>query len=896
MFVQVLDIDYIYTNKPIIRIFGKTENGKAVCIFYDKFLPYFYIKVKDFDKAIEKLKNMNDVKNVCIVEKFNPLGFHEKPDELLKITVSNPQNVPTIKEQVSSFSDEIYEADILFRYRFMVDNGIYGMQWIEVDVEKTKTSTVKVNAFHAKSIMPVEKIGNADLKYLAFDIECLPSDPMKMFDTKKDPIIMISLAFYPEYKGKRTLVLIAKPFNGIDVQSFENEKEMLEAFINIVNDFDPDIITGYNINAFDFPYLMDRLKINELPLNIGRCDKPVMIRDLGATKEVYVTGRIVADPFHILKMDPWVKLIRYDLNTVAKVMLNEQKHDVEYSEMEKLWNGSHDDILRFVEYARKDAELSLRLILEKGLLNKFFELSKISGVLLQDAFGGQTKRVETMLLHEFKKRNFVMPTLPTKTELIKRIREREKKGIKGAVVLEPKKGLHTEGCILVLDFKSLYPSIMRTYNVSPDTLLIGDDYEKYKCIKSPIGAYFIDKSVRDGIFPNILTKLTDERTKTKKLMKTKTGNEKSILNAKQLALKDMANSFYGYCGYIRARLYMIDVANAITAFGRDNLEKTKGLIEKNFDVEVLYADTDSVFLKTKLENLDDAKELGEKISKFVTDNLPGFLELEFEKIYRTFLILTKKRYAGWKFELVNDKWVDEIEMRGIETIRRDWCPLVSDVMNNVINIILKEGDIQKAINEVKDVLEKLRKNEIPLEKLTIIKGITKGINGYKGILPHIELAKKITERSPGEAPKIGDRIGFVIIKGNQMLSKRAEDPKYAKKHGLQIDSDYYINNQVFPPLERIFNAIGVEKSEVFGSGRQASLGDIVNGKKREKKNININHRNTMLEGWEELICEKCNKTYRRMPLRGVCECGGEILFSFRGLTGKKIITNKHSNQ
>jgi DNA polymerase I len=892
MLVQVLDIDYIYTNKPIIRIFGKTENGSSICMFYEDFKPYFYAKTKDMDKTIEELRKIKDIDDIKVVEKFIPLGYREKPEQLLKITLSNPQNVPIVREQIASFTEEIFEADILFRYRFMVDHEIRGMQWIDADGEKVRTSAVKTNAFHARKIKPVERPENAELKYLSFDIECLPSDPNKIIDSKKDPIIIISLAFEPEYKGRKTTVLVAKQTKGSDIQCFDDEKQTLQAFLDIINDYDPDIITGYNINGFDLPYIFDRLKANSLLLNLGRCDKPMLIKEINASKEAYITGRVVVDPFQILKRDPYFKFPRYDLNTIAKMLLNEQKHEVEYGEMKDLWHGSHADLNRFIEYARKDAELALRLVLEKGMLNQFFALSRISGVLLQDAFGGQTKRVETMLLHEFRKRNFVMPLAPSKIELAKRNREREKKGIKGAVVLEPLKGLHTDGCILVLDFKSLYPSIMRTFNVSPDTLLTEKEHiEKYKNLESPIGAHFIDESISKGIFPSVLTRLIEERAKTKKQMKTTSAEEKNILNAKQIALKYMSNSFYGYTGYVRARLYVLDVANTITAFGRDNLEKTKNLVEKNFEYKVIYADTDSIFIKTNIENLDEAKEAGEKISKFVTENLPGVLELDFEKIYRTFLILTKKRYAGWRFEFTGEKWEDMIEMRGIETIRRDWCPLVSDIMNSVINIILKEGDTQKAIEEIKCVIEKLKKGEIPLEKLTIIKGITKGVDGYKGMLPHIELARKMTRRSPRDAPKIGDRIGFVIIKGNGLLSKRAEDPKYVREHGLQIDSDYYVNNQVFPPLERILNATGVEKSEIFGGGRQTGLVSWYAGKgveKRQRKEITIKTNNTTLTGLEEFVCKKCGKNYKKMPLCGVCECGGELLFSFHGSVGKKI--------
>jgi DNA polymerase I len=631
--------------------------------------------------------------------------------------------------------------------------------------------------------------------------------------------------------------------------------------------------------------LLERLRQNNLQQSFGRCDKSVFSKTFGITQECIVPGRIVVDPYQILKRDPWVKFHRYNLNTIAKELLGEEKIDVEYGDMPSMWNGSREKLDKFIEYCRKDAELSLRLVLEKGMLDKFFELAKISGLLLQDSFGGQSSRVETVLLHEFKKKGFVMPSRPTKQELLKRSREREKTELKGATVLEPKKGLHAEGCILVLDFRSLYPSIMRTYNVSPDTLLLNK--EKIPSIKSPIGAYFVDQSIREGIFPSVLRELMDARIAIKKTMRSARGDEKRILNAKQLALKDMSNSFYGYTGYIRARLYMIDVANTITAHGRENLEKTKKLIEDNFDVEVLYADTDSVFLKTNIKNLDDAKNEGEKIAKFVSEKLPGYLELNFEKIYRTFLILTKKRYAGWKFELVGDEWVDNIEMKGIETIRRDWCALVSDTMEDAINIILKEGDVQKAINRVRGVLASLKKGEIPLDKLTIIKGITKSLESYEGTSPHIELAKKMAKRNPSEAPVVGDRLGFVIIRGNQLLSKRAEDPKYAAEHNLQIDSDYYMNSQLFPPIERILSAIGITKGELLGNGRQINMHDIMSNHREERHKIEIGFEKG-LEGWESFVCKKCSKSYRRMPLCGSCECGGELLISYHGSLGDKV--------
>ncbi|HDI02558.1 MAG TPA: hypothetical protein ENF95_00305, partial [Candidatus Aenigmarchaeota archaeon] len=311
------------------------------------------------------------------------------------------------------------------------------------------------------------------------------------------------------------------------------------------------------------------------------------------------------------------------------------------------------------------------------------------------------------------------------------------------------------------------------------------------------------------------------------------------------------------------------------------LQKTrKKIIDMGY--EVIYGDTDSVFVKVKVKDLEKAYQKGNEIVSKI--KLPGKLVLEFEKIFRSFLILTKKRYAGWSFEKNNGEWVDKIEMKGIETVRRDWPDLVTDTMNVVLNIILKEGDIKKAIKYVQGEIDKLHTGAVDLNKLAVTKSITKNIDSYDGLLPHIELAKKIRERDPSQAPAPGSRISFVIVRGNQMLSKRAETPEYIREHNLQIDSDYYIENQLLPPLERIFAVIGVDKAELLGKGRQCSLKDMFGISRRTHK-IETPPEKVVVERLEGFLCRDCKKTFRRVPLIGRCECGGEILAFGNGNMG-----------
>ncbi len=882
---QLIDVDYFLNgNRPVVRLYGRTEDGKPVCIFFDNFDPYFYVKGNN-DEIIKFFADNPDVKSMKEVERFLPMGYSEKAVPLVRVTGTNPQNVPRFRDELmlQKFVDEVYEADIMFKYRFMIDNGLHGLDWVEVDADKVYTKTVAIPAYRGRSVKRVEKAANMEFRYMAFDIECVPSDSSKPLDPKSDMIVLISMAFMPEYRNKRTIVLSAKPVQWKDTRGFGSEKEMLEEFIRIIHEYDPDIVTGYNINSFDIPYLLGRLAANNMQPNFGRCmDKYVYSKKYGAMHDSVVPGRVVADPYQILKSDPYVRLHRYTLDNVSDVMLGERKDAVSYKEIPKLWKGNANELGRLIEYARKDADLSLRLLMEKGLLDKFFELAKVSGLLLHDSLGGQAMRLEMMFLHDFRKNGFVMPTRASEAVVRKRTSERNKKGLKGAFVLEPGKGLHAKGCTIILDFLSLYPSLMRTYNISPDTLV--NEQSSFKKHTSPTGAYFVDADVREGVFPRLLRTLLDARQAAKKAMKQAKGKEeKRILDARQLALKILANSMYGYAAYIRARLYLIPVAESITAYGRDSITKTKKLIEDRFGTTVLYADTDSTFVETSITDLEEAKRLGNEISAYVSGELPGYLNLQFEKIYRTFLILTKKRYAGWKFEQIGDTWEDSIEMKGIETVRRDWCLIVSETMNSILEIILKEGDIEKAMNAFRNVLEQLKSGQVDLGKLTVIKGITKSLASYDGVLPHIELARKINKRNPAEPVNVGDRIGYVIIRGNQMLSKRAEDPAYAKENGLHIDSEYYITNQLLPPIERILSSVGVEKAELLGCGRQISLSDIVNGTKRAlKHDIRVEGINNALSGWEEFVCQKCKKSLRRMSLSGRCDCGGELLIGYHG--------------
>ena len=197
--------------------------------------------------------------------------------------------------------------------------------------------------------------------------------------------------------------------------------------------------------------------------------------------------------------------------------------------------------------------------------------------------------------------------------------------------------------------------------------------------------------------------------------------------------------------------------------------------------------------------------------------------MKIENIFKTLLILSKKRYAGLAVEKTNGGSKEKIVMKGIETVRRDWCDLTSETLYSVLDILLKEGSPKKAVKYIKDIINALDKNQVPIDKLVITKSISKPLKDYKGVQPHVELSKKIRKRSPAEAPGIGDRIGFVIVHGSQLMSERAEDPSFVVENKLRIDSKYYLESQLLPPLERVFEAIGISRSDIVNAGKQMML-------------------------------------------------------------------------
>jgi DNA polymerase I len=452
--------------------------------------------------------------------------------------------------------------------------------------------------------------------------------------------------------------------------------------------------------------------------------------------------------------------------------------------------------------------------------------------------------VENLLLRRFRERSRVVPPNPDAD--ISEERYIENVDLKGGAVLVPEKGLVED--VVILDYKSLYPTIMMAHNLCYSTVVLRDSPGIDQIITAPSGGKFVSTEISPGIMPGVLKELLDQRTETKKQMKKAGDEERRFLDAKQYAMKILLNSFYGYSGYARARLYSLALANAVTSFGRENILRTKKVIDeigsvyvidgkvvfkddltfgtaaaKGFDLAVVYGDTDSVFVRLSPAgpgggpvSLQDAELIGKKIAETVTSSLPSPMELVFEAFARRGIFLAKKRYALWVFEQVGEVWKDRIKVRGMETVRRDWCGLTSKTLKTCLELVLKEGKVDEAVDHVRSVVVRLQSLDLSLDP---------------GILEELTLTRRYTKSTErgGQVPSVGDRVPFVIIKGKSsrknkaLFVDRAEDPAFVLENNMPLDTEYYVDKQILPPVLRIFESFGVTKDRLCAGRAQSNL-------------------------------------------------------------------------
>nr|ALL53335.1 exonuclease-deficient DNA polymerase [Expression vector pGDR11-Tgo] len=766
---MILDTDYITEDgKPVIRIFKK-ENGEFKIDYDRNFEPYIYALLKD-DSAIEDVKKITAERHgttvrVVRAEKVKK-KFLGRPIEVWKLYFTHPQDVPAIRDKIKEHPAvvDIYEYDIPFAKRYLIDKGLIPME------------------------------GDEELKMLAFAIATLYHEGEEFAE---GPILMIS---YADEEGARVITWKNIDLPYVDVVS--TEKEMIKRFLKVVKEKDPDVLITYNGDNFDFAYLKKRSEKLGVKFILGREGSEPKIQRMGDRFAVEVKGRIHFDLYPVIRRT--INLPTYTLEAVYEAIFGQPKEKVYAEEIAQAWETG-EGLERVARYSMEDAKVTYEL--GKEFFPMEAQLSRLVGQSLWDVSRSSTGNlVEWFLLRKAYERNELAPNKPDERELARR-----RESYAGGYVKEPERGLWEN--IVYLDFRSLYPSIIITHNVSPDTL------NREGCEEYDVAPQVGHKFCKDfpGFIPSLLGDLLEERQKVKKKMKaTIDPIEKKLLDYRQRAIKILANSFYGYYGYAKARWYCKECAESVTAWGRQYIETTIREIEEKFGFKVLYADTDGFFATIPGADAETVKKKAKEFLDYINAKLPGLLELEYEGFYKRGFFVTKKKYA-----VIDEE--DKITTRGLEIVRRDWSEIAKETQARVLEAILKHGDVEEAVRIVKEVTEKLSKYEVPPEKLVIYEQITRDLKDYKATGPHVAVAKRLAARGIKIRP--GTVISYIVLKGSGRIGDRAIpfDEFDPAKH--KYDAEYYIENQVLPAVERILRAFGYRKEDLrYQKTRQVGLG------------------------------------------------------------------------
>ncbi len=807
----IYEADYVLDDekKPIIRLFGRTPEGEKICAIDRTFEAFFYVYAEgDLTKIRKELEKLSNDEAIITRTEIITKNLKGKQTELIKVCTHNPSAVPLLRDHVREVEGVIdrYEADILFARRYLLDKNI-----IPLELSTIRGEFLDDVHYHVDKVIEIQEIitetGNTfeNPKILAFDIETY-NQPGRYSNAKNDPIMTIAL-----YGQDYTKVISWKRFPTEDetYMFVTSEAELITTFIEIIQDYQPDYITGYFTDGFDLPYIRDRAKKHNISLSLG-VDGSTPKFSKGAIKEAHIAGipHLDVTPFirHVMKDS--LKTDSYGLGQVAQELLGETKLEIEHEKMGITWDEGGKGLEYICEYNLQDSKITYNLT--KKILENISELARLIRQNIHDVTRMTTGQLaEWYVIKSAIEENIVIPNKPEQSEAS----FRRMQTFQGAYVFDPTPGVYEN--IVVFDFRSLYPSIIIAHNVDPGSLTYeSNDAHITPPLEEDGRTIQYAFSKEEAFIPRLLKDLIERRSRIKEMLKQQ---DDKILNARSTGLKLITNSIYGLFGFFGARWYSNECAAAITSWGRYYIQHTaEKATQDNF--LVLYGDTDSIMLGLNGKTREDALSFAKKINK----ELPEAMELELEDFYPRGIFVSVKggtEGAKKKYAFINDN--KKLKIKGFEAIRRDWSMLARETQREVLRIVLEENDREKALHYTKNIIKELRTNTIPLKELIIKTQIRKDIDSYESIGPHVKVAERMKQL--GMPVGIGTLIEYVIVEGKGPLRDKAKLPEECQDG--EYDSEYYINNQIIPAVQNIFEATGYAKEDIVKEKGQSSLND-----------------------------------------------------------------------
>lgn len=751
--------------EPSLRLWGVDDDDHRILTVLTCLKPYFYF-VPSHDNGLTPSQDSisKTFPNVQVtIEHLKRLG---RPVKAFRIICPDYNTMNECVKHIhkKAISGDIFEDDLRLSVRYTTDLEVIPSSWIQVEAEPIVMGQVETDGIYATATEPRNiKLATPKLRMMAFSILTLGMKGSAKPD--RDPIRAIAVAT----DDKPELKLAAD----------NDDKQILTWFVQKVRSVDPDILVGFN-NRAQWLYLLGRCKERKVKLDIGRDSSEPHTSSYG---HISIAGRATLD------------LLDY-ANGITDLKVKELGHLAAYLHVPSA------DAIQFIDdlelaslWAQEDGRRKLTRN-TSGKALACFQLGKLTLTYAIQLSGLTRLPLDQVMTAAvgFRVDSYLLRYAHLKGELIPRRSEQPFFPFRGAIVLEPQPGLHEN--IVVLDFTSMYPNLMRHYNLSPDTLLSPNEkvaHEevfvipevKHRFRRSPDGLYRLALS-------NLLTERATIRTELSRL---DSGSSRyKELAEREKAIKVIANACYGYAGWVGARWYVREVAESATALGRLTITKTVSKATE-LGLKVIYGDTDSIFVQNHPEKIDRLLEW----AKIDLD-----LEVRPARVYsRVLFTEAMKRYAG----LMED---DSLDIVGLEVVRGDWSEVARHVQEGVLVSVLRNRSTEEAIRIVKSTIQRLKRGEVRVTDLAIRKGLTKSVDEYAVRAPHVEVARKLLKEGWDLGP--GDQVAYVIIKGPGKLYEKAEP--YARISPSQIDVEYYAANQIKPAAMRILSVLGVKEKQL----------------------------------------------------------------------------------
>jgi DNA polymerase-2 len=766
---------------PVVHVYGRLEGGGAFLMRDDRQRPHFYVRASDARRP-----GVGRALAAVLVDRRT---FDGAP--VCRVEVEVPSDVPPLRDELHAAGVETFEADVRFASRYLIERGIKG--GCEIDGTPAAGGGALEAVFHNPTLRPAEV--TVEPRVLAFDIET---------DAKSERLLAISLFS----TGVDEVLVVDGSGRPMPERATccADERAALGAFAARVAALDPDVLTGWNIVDFDLTVLdkiAARLKIQ---LHLGREPGTVRIRKADGyfgSGQAVLPGRLVLDGIDLLR-GAFVRMDDYSLDAVAREVLGEGKAlagEARDRIAEIIHNYKHD-LAAFALYARTDARLAYQIVAKLRLIELAFARSQLTG-MTPDRVAASIASFDFLYLSELERIHVVAPSVRGSDSRVHAAQQ-------GGHVLEPVSGLHRN--VWVFDFKSLYPSIIRTFNIDPLSY-VPDPAPQADLIRTAEGAF--------RRAPAILPRLLDE------LFPRREGAKKRHDETAAHAIKILMNSFYGVLGTSACRFYNPALANSITGMGKHLLLWSKSWFEAA-GYTVLYGDTDSLFVRAAGDDparasataLELAAGLNAELSRHIAEGwrVQSRLELEFEKLYlRLFLPHARhsargasKRYAGLIYGAdtpgVDTPGVDrhEVEFVGMEVVRRDWTQLAKRVQRELYERLFSDRPVEAYLA---DIVEQVRNGRLD-EELVYHKNLRKHTGEYTATTPpHVAAARKSSRPS-------GRSIRYVV-------TTAGAEPLDNLKHPL--DREHYIEKQIKPVAEPVLETLGLHFERVIGDARQFDL-------------------------------------------------------------------------